>query len=452
MISKVEIKFTPSKKQDEAYKLLLDNTTDFVGYGGSAFSGKSYLLAYWLTINCIIYPGTGWGLGRKELTVLKKTTLLTLFKVFKESNIVLDVDYKFNQQQNTVEFFNGSTIFLIDTQYQPSDPLFERFGGLELTGCAIDESAETKEAAIEILSTRIGRRLNDKYKIRAKMLETFNPSKGHVYSRYYKPFAAKAETLETKFIKALPSDNPSPEVEEYIARIMKNASEVTIQRLVKGNFEYDDDPTALIEYDKILDIFTNTQVIKGDAQRYITSDIARMGSDKAVILVWRGFQVIEMIEYETSRTTELQNAIIALKHKHNVPNSNIIADEDGVGGGVVDNLYIKGFVNNSTALKVKGAVQNYQNLKTQCYYKYAERVGHGGIYLGLELSPKQKETIIEEHEQIKSYKEDSDSKLRILPKEQVKENIGHSPDYTDALAMREWFELKQTGQSIIWTS
>ena len=38
--------------------------------------------------------------------------------------------------------------------------------------------------------------------------------------------------------------------------------------------------------------------------------------------------------------------------------------------GVVDNLNIKGFVNNSKALKA----EKYQNLKTQCYYKYAERL------------------------------------------------------------------------------
>src|ERR1035437_3955089 len=109
----VKVQFKPSKKQFAALKLLQDNTTDYIGYGGSAFSGKSYLLCYWITINCIAYPGTGWGIGRKELTVLKKTTLLTLFKVFKECQLVLDRHYKFNQQQNMIDFANGSTIFLI---------------------------------------------------------------------------------------------------------------------------------------------------------------------------------------------------------------------------------------------------------------------------------------------------------------------------------------------------
>lgn len=441
----IAINFDPSLKQWQAYELLTDQTTDYVGYGGSAFSGKSYLLCYWITIMCIGYPGTGWFIGRKELTVLKKTTLLTLFKVFRESNIIVDRDFKYNQQNNTIEFENKSTIFLIDTDYKPSDPLFQRFGGLEVTGGAVDESAETHEMAIEILSTRVGRRMNDKYNLKAKILETFNPSKNHVYRRYYKPFKEGVETVERKFIKALPSDNPSPEVDAYISRLMKNASRVTIERLVKGNFEYDDDPNSLISYEKILDIFTNSQVCNPKAQTYITADIARMGSDKAVILVWKGFEVIEIIEYDISKTTELQRTITALKIKHKVPNSNIIADEDGVGGGVVDNLDIKGFVNNSKALQR----EQYQNLKTQCYYKYAERVNAAGVYISCDISTKQKESIVEEHEQIKSYNTDSDGKLRILPKEEVKQNIRRSPDYSDALMMREWFELRNANQEFI---
>lgn len=239
------VRFAPSKKQYAAYQYLTDNETEFIGYGGSAFSGKSYLLCYWLTIMCLAYPDTGWGMGRRELTNLKKTTLITLFKVFAESDIKADRDYNYNQQLNIITFTNGSQIFLIDTAYKPSDPLYARFGGFELTGCAIDESAETAYSAIEILYTRCGRRKNFEYGIRRKMLETFNPDKGHVYKRYYKPQKDGHPKLRHIFITALPGDNPSPEVPEYIAGILATASKATIQRLIHGNFEYDDVKGAL---------------------------------------------------------------------------------------------------------------------------------------------------------------------------------------------------------------
>ena len=109
----IEINFKPSSKQYEAWKYLFDNETLFVGYGGAAFSGKSYLLCYWLTIMSIAYPETAWGLCRKELVNLKKTTLVTLFKVFKECGIEIDEHYKYNQQRNYIEFYNGSVIWLI---------------------------------------------------------------------------------------------------------------------------------------------------------------------------------------------------------------------------------------------------------------------------------------------------------------------------------------------------
>ena len=81
----ININFKPSVKQYKAWQYLTDKETLFIGYGGAAFSGKSYLLCYWLTTMCIAYPDTAWGLCRKELVNLKKTTLVTLFKVFKET-------------------------------------------------------------------------------------------------------------------------------------------------------------------------------------------------------------------------------------------------------------------------------------------------------------------------------------------------------------------------------
>lgn len=70
----------------------------------------------------------------------------------------------------------------------PSDPLYTRFGSMEFTAGAIDEAAEINEQAITILSTRVGRHLNQKYSLAPKILETFNPDKGHVYRRFYDPY------------------------------------------------------------------------------------------------------------------------------------------------------------------------------------------------------------------------------------------------------------------------
>lgn len=386
-------------------------------------------------------PKTTYFIGRDSLKDTRESVLRSWRKLAFELNFT-----QWRYHDNSIIFNNGTIIDFLDLSFYPQkDPLFERFGSKEYTAGWIEEASQCNPMAFEVLKTRIGRNLNTEYKIKKKILCTFNPRKNWVDTTFYRPFKAKKESEDTKFIYALPYDNPYLP-DDYIKTLENLKDKATKERLLNGNFDYDDDPDTLISYEKIIDIFTNTQIKNETSQNYITADIARMGSDKAIIMVWKGFEVIEIIEYEVSKTTEIQTTITALKNKHNVPNSNIIADEDGVGGGVVDNLYIKGFVNNSKALRD----ENYANLKSQCYYKYADRVNGGGVYISYELSQLQKDNIINEHGQIKSFETDKDGKLRVMPKEQVKQNIGHSPDYTDCLMFREWFELRSLGQTIIW--
>lgn len=81
--SKVEIKsFKPSLRQQLAWWYLHDSITTEIGYGGAANGGKSWLISMFIMITCLRYSGVAFGLGRKELVTLKKTTLRTLFKVF----------------------------------------------------------------------------------------------------------------------------------------------------------------------------------------------------------------------------------------------------------------------------------------------------------------------------------------------------------------------------------
>lgn len=442
----IEINFKPHPKQEEAWAYLNDKETNFVGYGGAAYGGKSLLLCYWLTIMSIAYPGTAWGLGRKELTNLKKTTLITLFEVFKDSNIKAGRDFKYNSQQSIITFTNGSVIYLLDTAFQPSDPLYTRFGGLELTGCAVDESAETQAAAIDILFTRCGRKKNDVYDLPTKFLETFNPDKGHVYRRYYKPWKEKRIVPHYKFVRALPTDNPHPSAADYIANILKNGTEQTIQRLIHGNFEYDADPAALIDTDKANDVFTNYHVSGG--KKYVTADIARLGGDRIVIIEWNGMRG-KVTAFDKKLLTNTTTAIEAARVRNGCGKSGVIVDSDGLGSGVMDFGGFKGFVNGSSPLpdpknpvdaNGKPVKENYDNLKSQCGFRMAEIINANGLYL--ECEEWMKDLIIEEFEQVKQKQLDSDMKKGLVPKQTVKEKLGRSPDFWDAILMRIWFELK----------
>ena len=404
--------------------------------GEKAGGGKSALGVLWLIEQCQSYPATRWLMGRSKLKTLKETTLNTFFEL--TSNLKLSTSYNYNSQTGVITWSNGSEILLKDLYSYPADPNFDSLGSLEITGAFIDECNQISFKAWQIVTSRIRYKLNE-YNLTPKILGTCNPAKNWTYSKFYIPTAAGTINETRKFIQSLPTDNPNlpPSYLDSLLALDENSK----QRLYYGNWEFDNDPARLIDFDKIQNIFTNDFVDAGDM--FISADIARYGSDKMVILVWSGFRVIEIFTLDKSSITETAESIKSLMNKHRVPLSNVVADEDGVGGGVVDIVRCKGFVNNSKALKEENNNVEYQNLKTQCYYKLAELIQSNKLFIDCNNADVQ-DTICKELEQVKRDKIDQDGKLRILPKEKVKELIGHSPDYSDALAMRFYFDLKQT--------
>jgi hypothetical protein len=422
--------FLPSEKQRRAIKYLTDYTTEFVGYGGAAGGGKSYLGCYWLMQLGYYAPNTEYFIGRDSLKDTRESVLQTWRKL---SNTIGFTDWTYSD--NAIQFSNGSLIDFLDLSFYPQkDPMFERFGSKEFTCGWIEEASQCHPLAFEVLKTRIGRYLNDEYKIKKKILCTFNPRKNWVDTTFYRPFKEEKERDDTKFIYALPADNPHLP-SDYIETLRNLKDKATKERLLFGNFDYDDDPAALIRYDAIRDSFTNTFIPGG--QTFITSDIARFGKDNTVIIVWTGWRAERIITLSKKSVTEVAETIRGLAVYHAVPLSHILVDEDGVGGGVKDILKCKGFVNNSTARKN----ENYANLKSQCHYHFADRMNGNKVYIRCE-DETIKQSIIQELEQVKQKNMDKDGKRAVLGKDDVKESLGRSPDYSDALIMREYFELQ----------
>jgi phage terminase large subunit len=437
------------KQKDMARAWLDPNITDIV-YGGSKGSGKSYGGVNLIFGDAFLYPETHYFIARKKLNDIRKFTIPTIHEVFGHWGIKQN-QYQFNGTDNFYTLYNGSKVFLLDAKYLPSDPLYMRFGSMQMTRGMIEEAGEFEIEAKQNLHASIGRWKNDKYNLVGKLLQTCNPSKNYLYKDYYKP--NKQGTLDAykKFIQALPDDNKMLD-KGYLENLNRILSKNAKERLLKGNWEYDDDPSVLCDYDNILSIFKNNHVQK-TGKKYIVCDVARLGSDKAIVSVWDGWVLIEVLTFDLSRTTEIQNAINTLRVKHQISNNNCLADEDGVGGGVVDNCRIRGFTNNAKPFNdpMTGKPENYFNLQTQCAYKLADVINQNQIFIECDLSDKHKEEIIEELEQLKSYNDGNEGKLRILPKEQVKQNIGRSPDWRDIFLMRYYFELTK-GNRIVFGS
>ena len=419
-----------TERQQLAIEYLFDKTTKEVLFGGAAGGGKSWVGCSWLVLLCMKYPNTRYLMGRSKLDALKKTTLNTFFEVCSSWNLEANTHYTFNGSSNIITFVNGSEIILKDLFLYPSDRNFDSLGSLEITAAFIDEANQITEKAKNIVASRLRYKLDENGLI-PKMLMTCNPAKNWVYTEYYRP--SKDNTIKPyrKFIQSLVGDNEY--ISQHYEKQLFELDELSKQRLLYGNWEYDATNDSLIDYDAILNMFSQ----KGrDGDKYITCDVARFGSDRTVIMVWQGLHIQYVRTLLKSAVNDVVDEIKKLQQENSVNLRNIIVDEDGVGGGVKDYLRCQGFVNNARALKG----ENYQNIKTQCYYKLADMVNKAQI--GISCSDVNvKNYIIEELEQVRTKDADKDNKLQMIPKDNVKAILGRSPDYSDALAMRMYYEI-----------
>lgn len=425
-------------KQEYATYYLNDKETNEVLYGGAAGGGKSAYGCLWLISMCQQYEGSRWLMGRSKLKTLKETTLNTFFELASELNI--SDEFNYNAQSNVIYFNNGSEIILKDLFLYPSDPHFDSLGSLEITGAFIDECNQLSYKAWQVVKSRIRYKLTQ-FDLIPKMLGTCNPAKNWVYKEFYSPYKNKTLLPYRRFIQALPKDNPylHPSYLQSLLQLDKNSKE----RLYYGNWEYDDDPSTLISQDSIINYFTPTH-LKGEGQKYMTIDIARKGKDKTVFRIWHGWLCIDSYRIDKSGLDVVVQKAKDFQVKHSIPLTNIVADEDGVGGGVVDFLKCRGFVNN--AQPIKG--ENYSNLKSQCSILTAKKISLSEM--GEICNDKTIVDIVtEEMEQIKLKDIDKDGKLSIIPKENIKEMIGRSPDEWDSIMMRYYFELQPKGNYMI---
>jgi hypothetical protein len=431
----MEIQFKPTQKQHLMFQYFDDAETTEVLYGGGVGSAKSYGICCLIIMKALMYENIRIGLARNELTTLKRTTVVSLFEVMTDWGLISDEHYKYNSQAGEIVFNNKSKIVLLELAYNPSDPQYTRLGGQLLTFAAIDECGESIEKAKQILQSRLGRWKNKIYNIKPILYMTCNPSKNFLFAQFYKADLEGNLPTYRKFIKALINDNPYIS-QEYYDNLMKTLSFSDKKRLIQGDWDYDDNPNALLEYDDIKNIFVNEKP-KADAPiYYISADIA-FTSDKCVLIAWEGLTIIEIKVLENNANIKPEDAIKDLATKYNVKSHHIVYDSDGIAKYLVNYLpNAKAIVNNAKALNG----ENYENLKTQLYFKLTELIKNNKIKIVLSLN--HKDEIIEELQMIQH--KVGDGKIQLVKKDEIKRKIGRSPDYSDAMAYRMIWEIKNT--------
>jgi phage terminase large subunit len=357
---------------------------------------------------------------------LRLSTMATFFELCTKYNLIAGKHFTYNGQDHVINWYNGSQIILMDLADMPSDPDFGRFGSLEITDYFVDEASEVSEKCVNILNSRVRFKLiNDN----PKGLLTCNPHKGWLYREFFDAQRNNSIRKDRRFIQALPTDNPH--ISPVYIESLQMLPDIDRKRLLEGDWDYDETKDRLYEYDDLLRCFRPSTTL-GD--KFITADIARMGDDRTVIVVWNNLHAEKFVVLKHKPINEVVDTINDLIKNHSVRLSNVLVDEDGIGGGCKDYLHCKGFLNGSKAVR-----DNYMNLKSDCYFKLGELISSNAIT----FESTHKDTIVKELEMIRREKIDSDGKLRVTNKEDLKKRHGISPDFADAIMMRAFYELKK---------
>lgn len=211
--------------------------------------------------------------------------------------------------------------------------------------------------------------------------------------------------------------------------------------LMDGSWKHTDDADMLFEPVPVEEMFSNAWV-KG-LDRYISADLAFLGSDLFVVMVWEGLRIISCYTFEKTSHGQVLYHLRRIRQKYGVPTNRIVYDGDGSGAYISSWLKNAVMFNNGAAYyKVDGLILPYEHLKAQCYYKLAEYVNDYKIFA--DFGGESKEMLIEEliaTERIVKLTAKGKQVLTVPNKPELTAKLGRSPDHADSAMMRMIFEL-----------
>ncbi len=425
------------------------------------------MVCMWAVIQCRDYPGIAIGLGRKELKRLRQTTLVTLLTKVHPALGVKEGDFRFNGQENYVEYSNGSKIILIDMAHAPTDPDFDKFGSLELTHVIIEEVGEAYKKAVDVLTSRKNRMLNKEYGIVGKTLMTCNPTQNFIRNEYYKPYEEMGggrmqkwefgkvvipgtnELVEgyRAYVRSSVFDNPF--IDRNYIEDLKTKPDQERKRLLYGDWNYADDADSLFTsllldrataYDYPEEPVTPPGVVP-KFDKFIGVDVADKGVDETIAtLVVNGVIVaqkelkVQLDEGETKKTTEkplsylLADELIKFAQQNGFKANQakqIAVEGNGVGVGIRDAMKVRGWF-----LSVYEATSQ---TRSQAYYDMSLDMDAGSIKIINSIDDGELRRQLVAH----TYQMEN-QKPKVIKKEKLKEVLSRSPDQADSAMIANW--------------
>lgn len=367
-------------------------------------AGKSYALSLWIVLQCVKKPGL------RGIIIAQSYRALTLVLIREIKNRAAEfgIIVKHNKANNEIEFANGSILFAFSAE-SPDAVL----GLTEIDMLCIDESAYCNE---EIYNNARDRMRGGKYDPMVRLISSPNSTE-----RIQNWFSALCKKYPDCVIRATALDNP------FTSEQFKNELK---ERYVEGTNIYRQQVLG-----EILDVDAASQIIfrnqfppektRKEDKHYLGFDASGLGADTDQFVVIDKFGMCYVDFRQEANTFEKANLVTSMYDKYNV----IYGNCDGTGGysnGVYDMVVAKGYELGSINFSQKAYdPDKYPNARTEMYMEAAKAIREGFWV----------DDVVKEEMLAQSVFINNRGQPQLVPKEDVKKLLGHSPDRCDAVVL-----------------
>lgn len=411
-------------------------------YGGSMGGGKSRTLCEEIVQLMIDYPGNRGFIGRKHYSDFRISTYLTLSEKVMQKYIDAGL-VKENKSEHLYTFWNGSKLFYggVVASGKNNQKLFSaEFGAI-----AIDEVFEITEDEFKAIGTRLRHSLPNGKHPNYYFLMATNPCQNWVKKRFI-----LAPSSQDVFIPALPKDNPH-NPSDYVDQLydLFRGDKKMVAAFIEGSWDSIGDPDQLVTMDEIQKcINLPLNVEHGKIKRFISNDSGGMGDDLNVIYNWETAHYLDKTYYkitnvETTQAKEHHETVNRLLYLREMAKSNAIAiDPIGEGAGNASRLRELARQQKENGLEGFDVIdvdfrctafepERYVNIRAEAYWMLKTAIQEKRICLPDE--PKL-------HAQLCAIKwkpvgSTKGVKIQIIGKDEIKADLGESPDYSDNAAI-----------------
>lgn len=376
------------------------STKQISGIVGGRGCGKSIFLSV-MAVEEIVHGGKVI-LFAQDFGALMKTMFKEILERFRECGLTPQT----NLQARTIKIGKGEL-------YGYSYENIESVRGL--SNCSMLILDEFAVAPINILETASPcLRGSERPK---RIIFGTTPRKGSIWNKWFRD-----TSIDKDVFTATMYDNTELDDEDYKLQEKAIKDENAFKQEILGTILDDD-----VEFGIIKQIDYPTFKKQPFGIHTMGIDCAGSGGDYNVFVVADNSSILEIVREQVADTYKLYNIANNLIQKYNIRRVNVDAT-GGFGNGIVDMLHHnkKGLIVNPINFGQKPKEDIYVNARAEMYFNLANKIREG-FYI--------EDDKVKEELQYTTYQINGSGKTLLVPKDNIRELIGRSPDTSDALAL-----------------